>query len=176
MATQQEVADHLGVNAKTIQRLSKSLGAPAKKGAREYDLDRWRMFYLDYLRNMKGVSGGHSELDMEAESDELAELAIDKARLANEDKREAIKLRKVNRKIKEGAYAPIEIIPIAVTETARALQSRVDGWLPRLKQVWPDMPVEAYQALQKEIVVVMNELSETDINLSAFVDVDIEGD
>lgn len=175
MATQKEIGAHLDLDERQIRNLMTSQpGAPKAKRRGEHNLDEWRLFYIRYLRDMgKGKNVG--QVDPDQEDDYLRQLKREKERAALDDKLESIAMKRLNRKIKEGVYAPIDILTLAISSLMVAVNSRMEGMLPRLKQAWPDMPVEAYQALEKEKVAISNELSESEPDLSAYVEIDQEG-
>lgn len=173
MANQKEVAEHLFITDRHVRNLATQPGAPKSRGKAGHNLDEWRKFYFDYLKGGGADSTGH---DPDEEDAELRQIKREKERAALDDKLESIAMRKLNRKIKEGQYAPIEILTVALSSVMVAVNSRMEGMLPRLKQAWPDMPVEAYQALEKEKIAISNELSESEPDLSAYVEIDSEGD
>lgn len=171
MATQKEVAAHLFISDRQVRNLSKSPGAPKPKGKQGYSVDDWRRFYIDYLK-----SGG-VQLEVSSEDDDSAEMRALKIKIQQtnlDDKLESIKMRKVNRKIKEAQWGPLEIITAVTSQLAVAINSRIEGMLPRLKQIWPDMPVEAYEALNKEVIAISNELADVDPDFSEYLEIDSE--
>lgn len=169
MGRQKDVAIHLNLSEKQVQNLSKLPGAPVNIGRGSWDIDAWRYFYIQYLRaRTKGT------LD-----DEPPETAPEKdveQRLKNEERQERILISRVKRRILAKRYAPIELITVAVSRTATELRTRVESWLPRLKKIWPDMPPEANELLQRELAEAINELAEIRVNLSDYDVGDIERD
>ncbi|CAI1718262.1 MULTISPECIES: terminase small subunit [Serratia] len=55
MATQAEVAVHLDLTDRQLRNLQKQPGAPVPKRKGDYDLDAWRVYYINYLRAVKSV-------------------------------------------------------------------------------------------------------------------------
>lgn len=176
MATQVDVAKHLFLTDKRIRDLAKRPGAPQPRGRKGYDIDEWRRFYIDYLKGLKVGEGDDFEPEMGESSERLSELKLEDQQLKNEERREGIELKRLNRKIKAREYAPIWLISDAVQGVSTAAGSRVDGWMPRLKLVYPDMPLEIQEMLQKELVILLNELSTVQPDFSGYVVSDQEGD
>lgn len=175
MATQTEVAEHLFLTDRQIRTLSKRPGAPISKGRGGYSLDEWRKFYIHYL---KGLSAGSDEPEVGQDEGEavIASLKRRKLELELEDKEVGIAKKRYEQQIKERLYAPIVLITEAVVGVAVSINSRMEGVLPRLKQAWPDMPVEAQAALQKELVAISNDLATVQPDLSDYVEGDPESD
>lgn len=172
MATQAEVAEHLGLSDRQIRNLSELPGAPKPKGRGGWDIDAWRYFYINYLRSKSRESSS-------SEGSEGGEGSPEKLReqqLKNEERQERILISRVKRRILAKRYAPIELISVAVSRTATELRTRVESWLPRLKKIWPDMPPEANELLQRELAEAINELAEIRVNLSDYDVGDIERD
>ncbi|EDV5758672.1 terminase, partial [Salmonella enterica subsp. salamae] len=64
MATQAEVAEHLGITERQLRNLQKVPGAPKARGRGDYDKDAWRYFYFSFLKH-----GGKSGIDGDEESE-----------------------------------------------------------------------------------------------------------
>lgn len=172
MATQVDVATHLGLSDRQIRNLSELPGAPKPKGRGGWDLDAWRYFYIEYLRaRSRDVSDGD-----EPETGDDSPEKLREQRLKNEERQERILIARVKRRILARRYAPIELISAAVTRTAAELRIRVESWPSLLKKIWPDMPPEASQLLQKELAGALNELADIRIDLSGYDVGDIERD
>lgn len=69
MASQTEIAEHLGLNKRTVQELLPKLGLPT----RDCPIDQARLVYLDHLR---AVASGHK-------SDDGYDLTKERARLSH---------------------------------------------------------------------------------------------
>ena len=172
MATQRDVAAHLDLSDRHVRNLQKQAGWPRPRGRGDYDLDDCRLFYINYLRAQKEGSP-----EPETEGDTLlAELKLEKLQLELDEKRERIANVRHAREIKQKLYAPIYLITDAVIGVATAINSRMEGVLPRLKQAWPDMPIEAHAALHKELVAISNDLATVQPDLSNYLDGDTESD
>lgn len=172
MATQADVAKHLGLSDRQIRNLSNLPGAPKPRGRGEWDIDAWRYFYINCLK--AGLRDTHDgdEPEMGGDSPEKNR----ELRLKNELRQESILMARVKRRILAKHYAPIELISVAISRTAIALRTTVESWSPRLKKVCPDMPMEAHHLLQTEIAKALNELANIRIDLSDYDVSDIERD
>lgn len=172
MAMQSEVARHLRLSERQIRNLSSLPGAPKPQGRGGWDIDAWRNFYIDYLRaRSRDVPDGDDPDDGETSPEKVKE-----QRLKNEERQERILINRVKRRILAKRYAPVELISVAVSRSAIELRTRVESWLPRLKKIWPDMPVEATKLLNQELVTALNELADLRIDLSDYDVSDIERD
>lgn len=172
MAKQADVAKHLSLSERQVRNLMDLPGAPVPRGRGEWDIDAWRYFYIEYLRSRsRDVSDG----DEPETGDDSPEKQREQL-LKNEERHERILIGRVKRRILAKRYAPIELISIAVSRAAIELRTRVESWLPRLKKIWPDMPLEASQLLEKEMAGALNELTKIRVDLSDYDVGDIERD
>lgn len=172
MATQKEVAEHLFLSERRVRDLAKMPGAPVSKGRGGYSLVEWRKFYIDYLK----TSGGVDEPETDAHDEEEKRLKLEEKRLRIAERREGIKLKQLAREIKYKEFAPIYLIEVAVGQIARQIYGALEGVLPRLKQAWPEMTVEAVEALNRELVDILNELSNVQPDLSEYIEDDSDYD
>lgn len=172
MATQKDVADHLRLSDRQIRNLSNLPGAPKPQGRGGWDINAWRFFYIDYLR---ARSRDVSDSD-EPEADEVSPEKGKEQRLKNEERQERILIARVKRRILAKRYAPVELISVAISRTAIELRTRIESWVPRLKKIWPDMPMEATDLFNQEFKKLLNELAELRIDLSDYDVGDIERD
>ncbi|WP_368750141.1 hypothetical protein [Klebsiella aerogenes] len=171
MATQKEVAAHLFVSDRQVRYLAELPGAPKPARRDAWDIDEWRRFYLNYLRSSRrDKDDGDTEDEREAQENE------DEKRLKNKERWERILIARVKRRILAKRYAPVELVSAAISRTANELRTRVESWPSRLKKVWPDMPTEAGQLLQKEFAAALNDLANIRIDLSDYDVGDIERD
>lgn len=172
MATQMEVAEHLGLSDRQIRNLSDLPGAPKPKGRGGWDIDAWRYFYIEYLRARSRDISEDDEPEAGGDTPEK----VQEQRLKNTERQERILIARVKRRILARRYAPIELISAAVTRTSVELRTRVESWPSRLKKIWLDMPPEASQMLQKELANALNELADIRVDLSGYDVGDIERD
>lgn len=169
MATQQEVADHLLLTERTIRDLQKQPGAPVPRGRGSHDLDEWRAFYIRYLRAQKGMPEDGSEPEAGGDEEDKA-LKRREAQLKVEEREERIRAQRAKRQVYERSYGPLGLITHAVEVVATAVNARLEALMPRVKQVWPDIPPEAYELMQREIIAASNELADMEPDLSEYAE------
>lgn len=170
MATQGEIARHLDLSERQINNLQKLPGFPIPKGKGMYDVDACRIWYIRYLRTAKP---GSSEPEMEVD-ESTKWLEKEKAQLANEYRREQIESLRLKSKVLAKQYAPITVLSDVLERWCSGARTRVDGWLPRLKMVWPDVPHHVITLFRNEIAALMNELADVGIDPEDYCDSDIE--
>ncbi|WP_445364907.1 hypothetical protein ACJJJB_00100 (plasmid) [Microbulbifer sp. ANSA001] len=171
MATQAEVAAHLFLTDRTVRDLQKKPGAPVSRGRGGYDLNEWRLYYINYLRGMKGLSGDGSEpeTDEELEREDKA-LKRREARLKVEERAERIAGQKAKRFLFERTYGPLTLITHTVEQVASAVNSRLEALPLKVRKACPDLPPEAFERLDLEIIAASNELAEIEPDLSGYAE------
>lgn len=177
MATQEEIARHLDLTDRTIRDLQKVPGAPVKRGRGDYDLEAWTHFYIRYLRAQKGMrdDGSLPEAGSDNDDEEAKALKLREQKLKIEEREERIAGQRAKRRIFEGSYASLSLITHAVESVAASLNARLEALVPRLKQVCPDLSMEAIAALQREIIAASNELSDIQPDFSDYAGSGQEG-
>lgn len=163
MATQSEVADYLGVTTRTIQNWARTPGFPDSKGRGGYDIKEvvlWR------IRHLENQVKNQSDAPTKGEIDplEMMRLEIEEKRLKNSDRQLIIKERQFKLAVHLRQFAPIQLLADVLTRTAIALTSNLDSLLPRIKRAWPDMPIEAVEAIKLIIAQCKNEAADIQIN------------
>lgn len=169
MATQQQVADHLLLTERTIRDLQKVPGAPVPRGRGNHDLDAWREFYIRYLRAQKGMPEDGSEPETDGDEEDKA-LKRRETLLKIEEREERIAAQRAKRLVFERSYGPLELISYTVQVAASAIKSRLDAFVPKVKQTCPDLPLEALELLDQEIIAASNELADLKPDLSGYLD------
>lgn len=171
MATQTEVARHLDLSERQINNLQKLPGFPKPQGRGGYELDACRMFYIRYLRAAKTSAD-----DPEMDGDGTGEQSLDreKQQLANDYRREQIEMLRFKRAVLAKEYAPISVLTDVLAQWCTAARTNVDGWLPQLKMIWPDVPHHVITLFRTKIAELMNELANVQINPDDYSDSDIE--
>ena len=172
MALQSEVAKHLNLSDRQIRNLSSLPGAPKPQGRGGWDIDAWRNFYIAYLRSRSRDVPDSDEPEGEETNTEKSR----EQQLKNQERQERILLNKVKRRVLAKRYAPVELISVAISRSAIELRTRVESLLPRLKKIWPNMPIEAEKLLNTEMVAALNDLADLRIDLSDYDVSDIERD
>jgi terminase small subunit / prophage DNA-packing protein len=81
MATQKEVADHLGISTRMVRHLEARGTLPPRKGGADYDLDEVRHAYLTHLRSIAAGRGGDGEASLAEARAHLAHLQAEKVEL-----------------------------------------------------------------------------------------------
>lgn len=169
MATQAEVAAHLLLTERTIRDLQKLARSPVPRGRGSYDLDAWREFYIRYLRAQKALPQDGREPEME-DDEEAKALKLREAQLRVDERAERIAAQRAKRLVFERSYAPLGLITHAVEKVATALNARLEALVPRVKQACPDIPAEALEELNREIIAASNELADLRPDLSDYAE------
>lgn len=119
MATQVEVARHLGISERQFRNLQKLPGAPIAKKRGEYETDDWRYFYISYLRRSKSdISDGN-----EGEDDYDEKLLIARWKLTEE---QAI-TQQLKNQTAEGKLIDSAFCLFALSKLAMDLSSTLDA-------------------------------------------------
>ena len=176
MATQAEVAQHLGLSERQIRNLQKTPGAPVTQGRGVYDLDQWRYWYINYLRKLGPTGAVAPPRDAPGPLDEDEALEREERQLKIEERRLKVRLGHAKLVQFEKSYAPIELLTAAIARTASILRSRHEGLIPKMKIAWPDMPPAAVEVLEGELVAAANECADSAPDLADYLDGDPAGD
>lgn len=166
--TQSDIAKLLGISERQVRNLLNQGILPAAKGRDGMDPLACTHAYISYKSQAKQVD---SKPETPAENEE-EDLEIEKKRLANEDKKETIAMKRAKRVLFEKSYGPIQIIVETLQQVSSRLTSRLDGLLPKMKKVWPDMPPEAIEVLEAEIAAASNECADVRPDFSDYMDGD----
>ncbi|QXM18757.1 helix-turn-helix domain-containing protein [Vibrio phage ST2-1pr] len=172
--TQSDIAKLLGISERQVRNLIQQGILPAAKGRDGMNPLACNHAYITYKSRDKTQS---SEPEVGEDGEELSEekqLEREELRLKIEDKRESVAMKKAKRVLFEKSYAPIELIVETLVQLSSRVNSRLDGLLPKLKTVWPDMPPEAVEKLEEEIIKASNECADVRPDLSDYFDGDPE--
>ncbi len=151
MATNDEVANHLGISPTRVSQL-KSAGILPEARRRANDLDACRAAYLEHIREVAaGRSAAYGGLELVAERARLA-----RAQAENMERKNAIQ---------DGQYLETRAVHIMATTTLLIVRSHLLAIPPRLAPlVAPDMTPAAEQTiLQKEIYATLDEMAATNL-------------
>lgn len=169
MATQQEVADFLGLKSDRQIRNLQSQGFMHKgAGKAGMDLKRAVQEYITYIKAGRNSSDddqfddpeqGNSELDQERKS------------LQNELLKEKLKLMRQEN-------APIWLLTEALGKVIEQIPPALDSALMKVKLAVPDLPERSMDLLKGEFVDLKNSLAKIEIDLSDYdqLDDDDQGD
>jgi len=152
MATQAEIADHLGVKERQIRRLLKSGVLPPSRGVGGCSIDACRIAYINYLR---GVATGQVN-DAESDSDRPEAVAIDlnEARALNlqaNTRLAEIKERQLMREL-----APISDIKLLVAKMGEQI-SAILGQIPtKIRRRNPSLSNSEIEAIKREVIKAQN--------------------
>jgi len=175
MATQKEAAEEIGVTSKTLQNWLKIPGSPQASGRGGYnavEILKWKVNVLEAeIKKLRAGDFDEFESGNQPESKELERLQ-EYAKLEERKVRTRLNQHKLN--VAEKLYAPIQIIEDFAVRLATPLSVTLDALLPKLKNVWPDLPPEAEKLLDLEIANAQNELSNVNIDLSDYEESDQE--
>ncbi|TMP23770.1 terminase small subunit [Pseudoalteromonas ruthenica] len=165
MATQKQVAEYFNVSDRTIRSWSKTPGFPKSKGAGGYDIRQvvlWRIEYLDSKCRARPDPAFEEPADDEKEL-KLAEMR-GKIRKAEID----IQHKEFDLEVKQGRFAPIEVITRTLEQVSVAIANNLDSLLPRLKKARPDISQEELDEVKNIIAVSRNEVASIEPDLSSF--------
>ncbi len=151
MAKLTEVAEHLDLSTTRIHQLVKA-GILPKSGRAAYDLDKCRIAYIRYIREIAAGRGS---------KDGTVDLVAERARLT---RAQALKAERENA-IHEGEYFEVKSFHRLATVSMLIMRSKLLAIPPKLAPlVAPEMtPGEAQATLTKVIYEVLNELAATDL-------------
>ncbi|CAD6110880.1 prophage Qin DNA packaging protein NU1-like protein [Escherichia coli] len=130
MATQAEVAEHLGITERWLRDLQKHPGAPKNRKRGEYDIDAWRYFYISYLKRK-----GRSDTDDDGNSDYEEKLLIARWKLTEE---QAI-AQQLKNQVTEGKLIDSGFCVFALSKLAMALSSTLDTIPLSMQRQFPDL-------------------------------------
>ncbi|EBZ9517015.1 terminase [Salmonella enterica subsp. enterica serovar Eastbourne] len=130
MATQAEVAEHLGITERQLRNLQKVPGSPKVRGRGDYDKDAWRYFYLSYLQR-----GGKVEPDEDGNDDYEEKLLIARWKLTEE---QAVAQRLKNQ-VTEGKMIDTGFCVFFLSRLAMDLSSTLDAIPLAMQRKFPDM-------------------------------------
>ena len=151
MATNDEVASHLGISPTRVSEL-KSAGILPEARRRANDLNTCREVYLEHLRE---VAAGRMAKDGGG-----IDLVTERARLA---RAQAAKCERQN-KIADGLYLEVASFHRMATAAFLIVRGRLLGIPPKLAPLWSaaKTPAEAQEILRKEIYATLDEMAATD--------------
>ena len=151
MATNEQVASHLGISPTRISEL-KSAGILPAARRRANDIDACRLAYLTHIRE---VAGGRQS------KDGASDLVTERARLAHA---QALRAERENA-VAEGEFLPRGEVHIAVTSAFALVRSKILALPPRMApQMAPAITPAAAQAMLKDACYeALADLAATDI-------------
>lgn len=169
--TQSDIAKLLGISDRQVRNLTQQGILQSAKGRDGMNPLDCIHRYITYKSQQKNVSP-----EAETVADEEEQFAKEERRLKIEDKRETIAMKKAKRVLFEKSYAPLDIITDSLQQVGSRLTSRLDGLIPKVKSVWPDMPPEAIEVFEAEIAAASNECADVRPNLEEYMECDpLEG-
>lgn len=149
MATQAEVAVHLDLTDRQLRNLQKQPGAPVPKRRGDYDLDAWRLFYINYLRAVKAIREEDADGE-EADRDEK----LQKARIRLTEAQayaQELKNLKEDRLVVDTAFCTF-----ALSRLANDIASILDGIPLAMQRRYPDMDKPQIDYLKLQVAKTMN--------------------
>ncbi|MFT7565827.1 MAG: phage terminase Nu1 subunit (DNA packaging protein) [Pseudoalteromonas distincta] len=171
MATQKEIADFFGCDARTIRNWQNIPGFPQSKGAGGYSTQavaRWRISYLEQINKSK------QEPEQPPADDEIEKLELAERKAKLRDRLLIIQKREFDLSVLRQKFAPITIITRTLERVSVSMASNLDSLLPHMKRAWPEMPVESVDVIKKVIAQCRNEVAEIEPDLSDFNPSDFE--
>lgn len=171
MATQDEVAAHLDLDARSIRNLQKKPGFPVSKGRGGYDLDACRGWYIRYLRDL-GRNGQEEESEPEGETIGGINVRYEEARKKQID----ADTRSEKLKILRRENAPVEIIQITLAKVSGQLAAKLAALPMKIKMACPDLTPRQVDTMKREIAKAQNECTGIQPDLSDYVIPDPDGD
>lgn len=166
--TQKQIANHLDLSVRQVQRLMKDGVLPGSKGSRGYDLDACRFAYITYLRSRAG-----------GDTQQPQSLDLDDAELKRKQEEANLRLteqRALDLEIKNernaGKLIPTAFVIFAMTQKViPEISSLLDSLPLTMKRKHPDLQQRHLNALEREITRLRNMAGAHDEKaLSAWID------
>lgn len=165
MATQQEVADFIGLTTRQIRNLQSGGYMHKANGKGGMNLQKAVQEYITYLKAGRSLEEGGNDYDESGSS----ELDRERKALNNEIIKERLKaLRKEN--------VPVWLLTDALVKVVEQIGARCDSMLQKTKLASPDMSERVLNVINKEIVALKNSIAAIDIDLTDFEPEDDEED
>jgi phage terminase Nu1 subunit (DNA packaging protein) len=159
MATQQQVADHIGLSIQQIGNLIRSGILPSSKGRGGMDIDMCRMSYIQYLR---GIKKGHIQDPEENKID----LDVQKERALNLRADTALKQLKEAQLRKE--LAPVNLLEWALAKTCSQIAATLDSIPVKVKRRVPKLTNAEIEIIRREIIKCQNAAAEATLDLDEY--------
>lgn len=161
MATQAEVAEHLGITERWLRDLQKHPGAPKNRKRGEYDIDAWRYFYISYLKRK-----GRSDSDEDGSSDYEEKLLIARWKLTEE---QAI-AQQLKNQIAEEKLINSEFCIFALSKLAMELSSTLDSIPLAMQRQFTDLTPRHIEHLKTLIAKGANQCARMGDKLPELLD------
>lgn len=163
MATQAEVAEHLGITERQLRNLQKVPGAPKARGRGDYDKDAWRYFYFSFLKH-----GGKSGIDgdKESENDYEEKLLIARWKLTEE---QAV-AQKLKNLVTEGRMIDTGFCIFFLSRLAMDLSSTLDAIPLAMQRKFPEMPPQQITHLKTLVAKGANQCAKAGEKLPELLD------
>ncbi|EAC0556281.1 terminase [Salmonella enterica subsp. enterica] len=161
MATQAEVAEHLGITERQLRNLQKVPGAPKNRRRGEYDIDAWRYFYLSYLQR-----GGKADPDEDGSNDYEEKLLIARWKLTEE---QAV-AQKLKNLVTEGKMIDTDFCVFFLSRLAMDLSSTLDAIPLAMQRKFPEMPPQQITHLKTLVAKGANQCAKAGEKLSELLD------
>ncbi|GAA03219.1 hypothetical protein [Photobacterium leiognathi] len=165
--TQSDIATLLGISDRQVRNLTQQGILPSAKGRNGINPLDCIHRYITYKSQQKS-----SPAEAEVPGNDEEHYAKVERDLKIEDKRETIAMKKAKRVLFEKTYGPLLIITETLQQVSSRVTTRLDGLLPKVKSVWPDMPPEAVEVFEAEIAAASNECADVRPNLEEYMECD----
>lgn len=153
--TQGDIAKLLSISDRQVRNLINKGILPAAKGRDGMNPLACLHAYISFKSQT-----GEAEPKSEASADEEEKLGRLEFRLKLEDKKETILFKKAKRVVFEKTFGPIQMIIDVLQQVGGRLASRHESLIPKMKLAWPDMPHEAVEVLENELMAAVNECAD----------------
>lgn len=176
MATQKEIANHLGLSDRQIRNLIADGILPASKGKGGMDLDDCRYRYIDYLRGQKtGQVKKAWDEDFDAEpGDIVAGINVPEQEARKKLYDADTKEHRLNVLRKE--FVPIELLIYSVSKISEMLIANLNSLPMKMKVSDPTLNARSIDAAKREIAELCNGLADFELDLSDYTPSDPESD
>ena len=155
MATQEEIAEHLDLSARQVQRLIKQGVLPVSKGSRGYDPDACRFAYINHLR---ARSQHDIEPDLQLEDGELERRQAEATLKLTEERARDLELKNQS---KEGQLIPTTFASWVLSKKlVPGMASQLDTLPLTLKRKAPDIQQRHLSILERELAKTRNLMAE----------------
>ena len=154
MATQEEVALHINVSIREFRNLTKLPGSPTPRGRGGYDVDAWRLFYIELLRKKSRSISRDEKPENDDERDDERDIRLQNARIRlTEAQAYAQELKNLK---DEKLVVDTEFCSFALSRLANDISAILDSIPLSMQRRFVDMDEAQLNYLKVSIAKAMN--------------------
>jgi phage terminase Nu1 subunit (DNA packaging protein) len=158
MATQVEVAEHIDLSVRQVQRLIKNGIIPSAKGNGGYDLEACTKSYISYLRAMakRADNSGDTEEDIDINRERALNLRVD------------TRLKELKEEQLRGELAPVALIGWTLNKVSAQVSSVLDSIPLKVKRRIPTLTSTQVDLIKREIVTAQNAAAKVTVDVDEY--------